>query len=89
MYNLREVAPLNEGLTTNTELIGSYTVVMAQLHPMEFSKILASGDFYEPGSIFGFVVSNNGADLHILRERREYYVMKDNGKTFERIVNLK
>lgn len=88
MFILREVSPQREGLATNTELIGRYTPINKHLHPNEFERTLSSGQFHEPDSIFGFVVSNNGQDTQILRAGREYYVMTESGKTFERLINF-
>lgn len=88
MFILRAVSPEREGLTTNTELIGKYTPINKHLHPEEFNRTLSSGEFHDPESIFGFVVSNNGKDVEILRNKKEYYIMSDNGRTIERLINF-
>ena len=85
MYNLREVSPTKEGMTTNTCLGNHYSCVNKHLHPQEFEKCLINLDIHDHDSCYAVVIYENGSNFIPLRKARKNYIVVDNGDTYEKL----
>lgn len=84
MYTLREID--RKLGTSNTALGDHYSVIMKAVNEKQFLETVKQWDEKCLKDLYGLVVFD-GADgsLMPLYKGREYYVMTDSGKTFEKL----
>jgi hypothetical protein len=82
------------GVRSQDCLGNSYVSVMKDGSPEEFDKLLRYWNGVEPdvnfkddGRIYGFITSDGGNEIHPLYVGDVYYIMTDNGTTFENLTH--
>jgi hypothetical protein len=84
MYTLREIPA---GYPVRNESLGdAYTTVLKETNPKEFVETCkAFWNEENPGHTYGFVVCKEGSKIIPLMEGCYYYVMTENGRTFDNL----
>lgn len=96
MYTLRvieetrkdEKSPFSQ-IIRNHELGSSYSKIVKEHNLTEFNHLIEEHTFFEKDRIIAIIDGGNGEIFPIYdnteNERNNYFVMTENGKTFERI----
>jgi hypothetical protein len=87
MFILRKISPNSFG-QENLQIGDFYRLSHFIYTPADFKEALKEFDgSTEVDKVYGFVHYNNGHDIYPLYNGDQYYIMTENGKTFDNLTN--